>query len=82
MVRACAELVAWLNRLDSYTNATYGRARTLAAVRLECVVCGRTWTTVDTMGRCRRCVAEQTADDTGPAAALSESIETAQRERK
>lgn len=74
MVRVRGELVVWLNQLDTYTNDTYGRARTLAAVRQECVVCGRPVTTIDTIGRCRRCAAEQTADHTGLAAALRDLV--------
>lgn len=53
---------AWLHRLDSYTNGIFGRARTLSAIRDECVACGERTTRPDTGGLCRRCASERVPD--------------------
>jgi len=67
-------LLDWLHQLDSYTNATYGRARSLSAVRLECVSCARPATAVDAVGRCRRCAAERASDRTPVSAAWGDRV--------
>jgi hypothetical protein len=65
MTHPPTELLIWLHRLDSYSNEEYGRARTLSAIRLECVACGRSVASTDEEGLCRRCVAQQrTAEPT------------------
>ena len=35
------EAASWLRRLDSYTNAEFGRSRTLCAIQDVCVACGQ-----------------------------------------
>ena len=57
-----AEATQWLHRLDSYTNAVFGRARTLSATEDMCVACSRQATTINISGLCRTCVAQRLAD--------------------
>jgi hypothetical protein len=64
MIHARTELLDWLHLLDSYTNDAYGRARTLSAIRQECVACGHPTTASPVNGLCKRCVAERVADST------------------
>ena len=56
------EATQWLHRLDSYTNAEFGRARTLSAMDVECVACSRYATTTNISGLCRTCVAQRQTD--------------------
>jgi hypothetical protein len=53
------EAAQWLHRLDTYTNAEFGRARTLFAIQDLCVACGRDVTTPDVDGLCRPCSAQR-----------------------
>ena len=39
-MKTAPEALQWLHGLDTYTNAEFGRARTLSGVRDECVGCG------------------------------------------
>jgi hypothetical protein len=52
----------WLHRLDSFTQQTYGRCRSLCAIQDECVSCGRRTTKPDAQGRCARCAAQLAPD--------------------
>ena len=61
-MRAATDLLAWLHRLDTYTNEEYGRARTLSAIRLECVACGHLTAGREPSGLCRRCIAKLRTD--------------------
>ena len=61
-MKASAELVSWLHRLDAYTNTEYGRARTLSAIADECVGCGRPSNSRDPRGLCPACVAQRRSD--------------------
>ncbi len=56
------EAAQWLYRLDSYTNAEFGRARTLSAIEDVCVACNRQATTTNISGLCRTCAAQRQAD--------------------
>jgi hypothetical protein len=56
------EAAQWLHRLDSYTNAVFGRARTLSAIEDVCVACSRQATTTNISGLCRTCAAQRQAD--------------------
>jgi len=49
------DAVRWLHRLDSYTNAEFGRARTLCGLTNECVVCGKPDSRTDEFGLCDAC---------------------------
>ena len=53
------DTVQWLQRLDSYTNAEFGRARTLSAIQDLCVACDRPVTAPSVNGLCRLCVAQR-----------------------
>jgi hypothetical protein len=53
------EAAQWLHRLDAYTNAEFGRARTLSAIQDLCVACGRRVTTPSVNGLCPQCVAQR-----------------------
>ena len=64
VTRPPSDVLRWLYRLDSFTQTTFGQARTLAAIRDECVACGCKTTQPDDAGLCPRCVALRTADDT------------------
>ena len=52
----------WLYRLDSYTNAEFGRARTLSAIEDVCVACGKRTTETNVGGLCRACAAQRQPD--------------------
>jgi hypothetical protein len=56
-------LIEWLHSLDSYTNAEFGTARSLATQRDECVACDAT-AALDRSGLCPRCAAKRVADHT------------------
>jgi len=58
------ELINWLHSLDSYTNAEFGDARTLAAERQACVACSASVAALDRGGLCARCAAKRIADHT------------------
>ena len=55
MVRSREDVVRWLHRLDTYTNAEFGRARSQCTVADECVACGRTPIRTDEYGLCTTC---------------------------
>jgi hypothetical protein len=52
---------AWLHRLDSYTNAEYGRPLTLSVEDGLCVACGAV-TPLGPDGACRACAAKRRPD--------------------
>ena len=56
------EAARWLHRLDSYTNAEFGRARTLSAIEDVCVACSRQAVKTDVSGLCPTCVAQRQLD--------------------
>ena len=62
MRRTTADMMRWLHRLDTYTNAEFGNPRTLSAINDTCVACGHSTTRPDVEGLCepcaRRCVPE------------------------
>jgi hypothetical protein len=53
----------WLHRLDSYTNAEFGRARTLSAMDAVCVACSREAAAVHISGLCSTCAAQRQPDN-------------------
>ena len=57
-------LADWLYHLDSYTNAEFGRSRTLAAIHDSCVACGGPASDPDVSGLCWKCVAKRRSDNT------------------
>jgi hypothetical protein len=63
-VKRSADLTDWLRHLDSYTNAEFGQARTLAAVRDQCVACGETTQAPDIGGLCKQCATRRRPDHT------------------
>ena len=62
MANSRDELLRWLHRLDSYTNAEYGRSRTLCNVSDLCVACGRTDPQRDAFGLCAECARRREPD--------------------
>jgi hypothetical protein len=58
------DLTDWLRRLDSYTNAEFGHARTLSAISDQCVACGATTREPDVFGLCNQCAAKRRPDQT------------------
>lgn len=58
------ELVNWLYHLDSYTNAVFGHARSLLAIRDVCIGCGGTAAHPDVSGLCYACAAKRRPDHT------------------
>ena len=54
----------WLYHLDSYTNAEFGAARSLEAIRDACVGCGGPTSEPDLSGLCRTCAAKRRPDHT------------------
>jgi hypothetical protein len=54
----------WLHGLDSYTNAEFGRARTLSGSESMCVACSREAGTTDASGLCPTCVTQRQPDTT------------------
>lgn len=54
----------WLYHLDSYTNAEFGAARSLEAIRDACVGCGGPALDPDLSGLCRKCAAQRRPDQT------------------
>ena len=56
------EAAQWLHQLDSYTNAEFGRARTLSAMEAVCVACNREAATPDISGLCPTCAAQRQPD--------------------
>jgi len=61
-MRDRARRTEWLHRLDTFTQETYGRCRSLSAINDECVACGGRTTNPDGAGLCARCSAQRTAD--------------------
>jgi hypothetical protein len=55
---------AWLHRLDSYTNAEYGRPLSLSTDDGQCVACGGTAIGPGLEGVCRACAAKRKPDST------------------
>jgi hypothetical protein len=58
------DLATWLHRLDSYTNAEFGRARTLATVAEICMACGSDVQDDGFGGLCQACAAKRRPDST------------------
>ena len=58
------EAMEWLYRLDSYTNAVFGRSRTLSTNHESCVACAGPMTAPSVSGLCPKCVAQREPDDT------------------
>ena len=58
------EATQWLYRLDSYTNAVFGRSRTLTTGHDACVACAVPLPTPSTNGLCPKCVAKREPDMT------------------
>ena len=56
------EIIRWLHRLDSYTNAEFGRTRMLCGLADECVACGRTLAHTDEFGLCGACARRREPD--------------------
>ena len=56
------DVMAWLLRLDAYTNAEFGSARTLSAIGGTCVACGAHTTDPRATGMCDRCSIRRTPD--------------------
>ena len=61
-IRTRAELRNWLHHLDTYTNAEFGRARSLLTIRGECVACGGEAPSPDISGLCVKCAAKRRPD--------------------
>ena len=57
-----AHIIDWLYRLDTYTNAEFGVARTLALSEGVCVACLARVIERDKRGLCSRCSAKRVAD--------------------
>ena len=57
------EAASWLRRLDSYTNAEFGRSRTLCAIQDVCVACGQPEYAPNGVGLCPRCAAQREPDN-------------------
>jgi hypothetical protein len=62
MMKTHEELVDWLHRLDSYTNAEFGRQRTSCAGDGVCVACGKSTSNLSALGLCAKCLAERAPD--------------------
>jgi hypothetical protein len=58
------EATQWLYRLDSYTNAVFGRSRTLSAMHDLCVACNGPLPAGSADGLCSRCAAQRQPDTT------------------
>ena len=58
------EATRWLYRLDSYTNAVFGRSHSLATKHDLCVACNGAVTSVTPDGLCPRCEAQRQPDTT------------------
>ena len=56
------DIIGWLHRLDAYTNAEFGSARTLSSIGDVCVACGSDTLDPDPTGLCRRCSAKRVPD--------------------
>jgi len=54
----------WLHSLDSYTNAEFGRSRTIAGDRSECVACAASIPSPGNGGLCEKCAAKRRPDHT------------------
>jgi hypothetical protein len=57
------EAASWLRRLDSYTNAEFGRSRTLSAIQDICVACGLPEFAPNGVGLCLRCATQREPDN-------------------
>ena len=57
-------LTDWLHGLDSYTNAEFGRAVTVAGIRAECVACAVRVPAFGAGGLCEKCAAKRRPDHT------------------
>jgi hypothetical protein len=62
MMKTHEELLDWLHRLDSYTNAAFGRARTWCASDDVCVACGTSAINPMRGDLCARCLAQRAPD--------------------
>jgi len=58
------EATQWLYQLDSYTNAIFGRSRSLAAQHDQCVACNGPLPSASREGLCPKCVAQRQPDGT------------------
>jgi hypothetical protein len=58
------EATKWLYRLDSYTNAVFGRPRTLSVINDSCVACSGPLTAASANGLCPKCLAQRQPDTT------------------
>jgi hypothetical protein len=60
------EAMQWLYRLDSYTNAVFGRSRTLSAGHGHdaCVACAGPMPAQGSVGLCPKCAAQREPDTT------------------
>jgi hypothetical protein len=56
------EAMQWLYRLDSYTNAVFGRSRTLSTGQESCVACAGPMTAPSANGLCPKCMAQREPD--------------------
>jgi hypothetical protein len=63
MAKTYPDLLKWLHRLDAYTNAVLGRARTLSALREACVACDEVGGGLDARGVCGRCARQRVGDN-------------------
>jgi hypothetical protein len=62
MMRAHEELLEWLHRLDSCTNAEFGRPRTACVRDSVCVACGKSDSGSAAAGLCAGCRAQRVPD--------------------
>ena len=62
MMKTHQELLEWLRRLDSYTNAEFGRERTGCARDGVCVACGTSDSSPTAVGLCASCLARRAPD--------------------
>jgi hypothetical protein len=62
MMNTQEDLLEWLRRLDSYTNAEFGRARTSCAGDDVCVACGKSDRSTTALGLCPQCLAQRAPD--------------------
>jgi hypothetical protein len=58
------DAMQWLYRLDSYTNAIFGRSRTLSASHESCVACAGSIPVPSPNGLCPKCAAQREPDTT------------------
>ena len=58
------EATQWLYRLDSYTNAVFGRSRTVSTGQDSCVACAGPMPADSAAGLCPKCAAQREPDTT------------------